>query len=167
MRASTCVVDPLVVGVGAQIDTIPFRLARYKFCLGLNKRFSAGDPELASLAGSLGRRLDAGPVADFRQRDGDQQYCWQLSFSRLFTRPADQPRHAAVHVEHPVDPSSPPYCVDGVCIFAPPRISTQIYYSRLRVTGQVGYSGNCLRLMTDSGVMGGAAARLGDVACQP
>jgi len=107
-RASTCVADPLIVGVGAPIGGVPFGLARHEFSLGLNKRFGLGDPELASLAGSLGRRLVAGPSLFFRQRDGDQQCCWQLKFGRLFTRPADQPRHATFRFGHPVDPGSPP-----------------------------------------------------------
>lgn len=111
-RASTCVVDRLIVGVRAPVDRIPFGLAYHESSLGLNKRFGLGDPELSSLAGPLGRRHVAGPYAVFRQRDGDQQCCWQLSFSRLFTRPADQPRHATNHIGHPVDPGSPPW-VEG------------------------------------------------------
>lgn len=108
VRASTCVAEYLIVGLGAPIGGIPFGLARHEFNPGGNKRLGQGYPELASPAGSLGRRLGARPLLFFRQRDGDQQKCWQLSFGRLFTRPADQPRHATVHFGHPVDPGSPP-----------------------------------------------------------
>jgi len=108
VRASTCVADRLVVGLRAPVGRIPFGLSRHVFNLNCNKRLSSDDPELASPAVALGRSRVAGPLLFFRQRDGDQQCCWQLSFGRLFTRPADQPRHATVHFGHPVDPSSPP-----------------------------------------------------------
>lgn len=107
-RASTCVADRLIVGLGAPVGRVSFGLSRHEFSPNRNKRLGSGDPELASPAGSLGRRPGARPSLFFRQRDGDQHGCWQLSFGRLFTRPADQPRHATVHLGHPVDPGSPP-----------------------------------------------------------
>ena len=109
VRASTCVADRLIVGLGAPVGRVSFGLSCHEFNPSRNKRLGSGDPELSSPAGSLGRRLGARPSLFFRQRDGDQQSCWQLSFGLLFTRPADQPRHATVHFGHPVDPGSPPH----------------------------------------------------------
>jgi len=109
VRASTCVADRLIVGLGAPVGRVSFGLSCHEFNPSRNKRLGSGDPELSSPAGSLGRRPGARPLLWFRQRDGTaHQRCWQLSFGRLFTRPADQPRHAAVHLGHPVDPGSPP-----------------------------------------------------------
>jgi hypothetical protein len=42
----------------------------------------------------------------------------QLLFGRLFTWPADQPRHAAYASTYPVEPSSPPVRQDAVTILA-------------------------------------------------
>ena len=109
VRASTCVADRLIVGLGAPVDRVSFGLSCHEFNPGRNKRFGSGDPELSSPAEPLGRRPGARPLLWFRQRDGTAaRKCRQLSFGRLFTRPADQPRHAAVHLGHPVDPGSPP-----------------------------------------------------------
>src|SRR5271157_3605208 len=109
VRASTCVADRLLVGLGAPVGRVSFGLSCHEFNPSRNKRLGSGDPELSSPAGSLGRRPGARPLLGFRQRDGAaHQRCWRLSFGRLFTRPADQPRHAAVHLGHPVDPGSPP-----------------------------------------------------------
>ena len=108
-RASTCVADRLIVGVWAPVGRVPFGLSRHEFNPSRNKRLGPGDPELASPAESLGRRPGARPLLFFRQRDGEHLLECQLSFSRLFTRPADQPPHATVHFRHPVDPGSPPY----------------------------------------------------------
>jgi hypothetical protein len=108
VRASTCVADRLIVGVWAPVGRVPFGLSRHEFNPSRNKRLGPGDPELASPAESLGRRPGARPLLFFRQRDGEHLLECQLSFSRLFTRPADQPRHATVHFGHPVDPGSPP-----------------------------------------------------------
>ncbi len=109
VRASTCVADRLIVGLGAPVGRVSFGLSCHGFNPGRNKRFGSGDPELSSPAESLGRRPGARPLLWFRQRDGTAaRKCRQLSFGRLFTRPADQPRHAAVHLGHPVDPGSPP-----------------------------------------------------------
>jgi hypothetical protein len=114
VRASTCVADRLIVGVWAPVGRVPFGLSRHEFNPSRNKRLGPGDPELASPAESLGRRPGARPLLFFRQRDGEHLLECQLSFSRLFTRPADQPRHATVHFGHPVDPGSPPL-VDSSC----------------------------------------------------
>ena len=108
VRASTCVADRLIVGLGAPTGRVPFGLSCHEFNPCRNKRLGTGDPELASPAEALGRSPGARPLLFLRQRDGDQHCCWQLSFGRLFTRPADQPRHATVHFGHPVDPGSPP-----------------------------------------------------------
>jgi hypothetical protein len=108
VRASTCVADRLIVGVWAPVGRVPFGLSCHKSNPSRNKRLGPGDPELASPAESLGRRPGARPLLFFRQRDGEHLLECQLSFSRLFTRPADQPRHATVHFGHPVDPGSPP-----------------------------------------------------------
>ena len=109
VRASTCVADRLIVGLGAPTGRVPFGLSCHEFNPCRNKRLGTGDPELASPAEALGRSPGAGPLLFLRQRDGDDQHCCrQLSFGRLFTRPADQPRHATVHFGHPVDPGSPP-----------------------------------------------------------
>jgi hypothetical protein len=132
-RASTCVADRLIVGLGAPVGRVPFGLSRHEFNPSCNKRLGSGYPELASPAGSLGRRPGARPSLFFRQRDGDQQSCWQLSFGRLFTRPADQPRHATVHFGHPVDPGSPPDCalrVRSARIGRAGRAGNRFYYSR-------------------------------------
>ena len=61
--ASTCVADRLIVGLGAPIGKVPVGLARHEFNPSRNRRLSSGDPELASPAGSLGRRPGAGPSA--------------------------------------------------------------------------------------------------------
>ena len=109
VRASTCVADRLIVGLGAPVGRVSFGLSCHEFNPSRNKRLGSGDPELSSPAGSLGRRPGARPLLWFRQRDGTaHQRCWQLSFGRLFTRPADQPRHATSRFGHPVDPGSPP-----------------------------------------------------------
>lgn len=106
--ASTCVAVHLIVGLVSPIGRVRFGLAGHEFNPSRNQRLSSSDPALASPAESSGRRLGARPLLFFRQRDGDQQCCWQLSFGRLFTRPADQPRHATRRFGHPVDPGSPP-----------------------------------------------------------
>ena len=106
--ASTCVAVHLIVGLASPIGRVRFGLAGHEFNPSRNQRLSSSDPTLSSPAESRGRRPSARPLLFFRQRDGDQQCCWQLSFGRLFTRPADQPRHATRRCRHPVDPGSPP-----------------------------------------------------------
>ena len=78
--ASTCVAVHLIVGLGAPIGRVPFGLSSHEFNLSGNRRLGSGDPELASPAASLGRRRGARPLLFFRQRDGDQQCCWQVKF---------------------------------------------------------------------------------------
>ncbi len=126
VRASTCVVVYLVVGIKAPSDRVPFSLARYKFNPDCNKRLGPGYPELTSSAGSLGRRAVAKQPLFFRQRGCRQVCSCQLNFGPLFTRPADQPRHATVHFGHPVDPGSPP--VSQSC---EPGLAHISYYSTL------------------------------------
>ena len=108
VTASTCVAGHLVVSLGAPIGKVPFGLSRHEFNPSCNRRLGSGDPTLSSPAAPRGQRCGARPLLFFRQRDGDQRYCWQVKFGRLFTRPADQPRHATSHLRHPVDPGSPP-----------------------------------------------------------
>ena len=69
-RASTCVADHLIVGLGAPVGRVPFGLSRHEFNPSRNRRLGSGDPELASPAASLGRRHGARPLLFFRQRDG-------------------------------------------------------------------------------------------------
>jgi hypothetical protein len=106
--ASTCVAAHLIVGVRAPSDRVPFGLSRHEFSPSRNRRLSSSDPALASSGVPSGRRHAAMPWLLFRQRDGNQRCRWQLSFGPLFTRPADQPRHATEHIRNPVDPGSPP-----------------------------------------------------------
>ena len=82
--ASTCVADFLIVGLGAPIGKVPFGLAHHEFNPSRNRRLSSSDPELASPAASLGRRRGARPWLLIRQRDGDQQCCWQVKFRSAF-----------------------------------------------------------------------------------
>jgi site-specific recombinase XerD len=78
VRASTCVADRLIVGLGAPIGRVPDGLSRHEFNSSRNRQLSSSDPELASPAGSLGQRSSARPWLLFRQRDGDQHCCWQV-----------------------------------------------------------------------------------------
>src|SRR5262249_27777018 len=78
MTASTCVSDLLIVALGAPIGRIPFGLSCHESNSSRNRRLSSSDPELASPAASLGRRRGARPWLLIRQRDGDQQCCWQV-----------------------------------------------------------------------------------------
>jgi hypothetical protein len=71
-----------------------------------NGRLGSGEPTLASPGGPHGQRHAAEPWLRIRQRDGDQRCRWQLKFGRLFTRPADQPRHATIHFSNPGERSS-------------------------------------------------------------
>ena len=84
VTASTCVADHLSVSLGAPIGKVPFGLSRHEFNPSRNRRLSSGDPELSSPAASLGQKPGAGPLLWFRQRDGDQQCCWQLKFWSAF-----------------------------------------------------------------------------------
>jgi hypothetical protein len=99
VTASTCVAGHLIVSLEAPIGRVPFSLSRHEFNPSRNRRLGSSDPALASPAASRGRKRGARPLLFFRQRDGDHQHsCWQLKFGRLFTRPADQPRHATSHL---------------------------------------------------------------------
>jgi hypothetical protein len=74
-----------------------------------NRRLSSGQPELASPNKTLGPKSCCGAPSLFRQRGGGFECCcWHLKFGLLFTRPADQPRHATSVFSNPVDPGSPP-----------------------------------------------------------
>lgn len=84
MTASTCVADHLIVGLRAPIGRVPFGLSRHEFNPSRNRRLDSSDPELASPAEPLGQKLGARPWLLFRQRDGDQQCCWQLMFWSAF-----------------------------------------------------------------------------------
>jgi hypothetical protein len=108
VTASTCVAGHLRVSLEAPIGRVPFSLSRHEFNPSRNRRLGSSDPALASPAASRGRKRGARPLLFFRQRDGVQHCCWQVTFGRLLTRPADQPRHATSHFSHPVDPGSPP-----------------------------------------------------------
>ncbi len=106
--ASTCVSDCLVFDLGVPVGRAPFGLARHEFNSIRNRRLESSDPALSSPDVPSGRRPVAKPLLRIRQRDGESFETRQIKFSRLFTRPADQPRHATSHFGHPVDPGSPP-----------------------------------------------------------
>jgi hypothetical protein len=82
--ASTCVADHLSVGLGAPFGKVPFGLSRHQFNSSRNRRLSSSDPALASPAASRGKKRGARPLLLIRQRDGDQQCCWQLKFWSAF-----------------------------------------------------------------------------------
>src|SRR5262245_46723441 len=72
-RTSTCVAGLWVVGRGVPSGRASFGLARHEFNLNRNKRLGSSDPELATLAGTLGRSPVAGPWLLIRQRDGERE----------------------------------------------------------------------------------------------
>ena len=82
--ASTCVAYLLIVGLKAPIGRILFGLSHHRFNPSRNGRLSSSDPALASPAASRGRKRGARPLLFFRQRDGDQQCCWQLKVRSAF-----------------------------------------------------------------------------------
>ena len=82
--ASTCVANHLIVSLVAPIGKVPFGLSRHEFNSNRNRRLGSSDPALASPAASRGRKRGARPLLLIRQRDGDQHYCWQLSFWSAF-----------------------------------------------------------------------------------
>ncbi len=109
MPASTCVSDPLIVGLKTPVGRVPFGLFHHEFSRNLNGRFDPDDPALASSGGASGRRPATKPLGSaVRQPYGERESSRHLSFGRLFTWPADQPRHATRHLSNPVDPGSPP-----------------------------------------------------------
>ncbi len=127
--ASTCVVARLIVGVGAPSGRVPFGLSRHGFNPDLNRRFGPDDPALASSGEASGRRPAAKPLGSaVRQPYGERESSRQINFGRLFTWPADQPRHAAQRVRNPVDPGSPPNCQgtgSGSTRSSPPLLSPE------------------------------------------
>ncbi len=108
MRVSTCVSGSLIVGFGALAGEVSLGLVRYEFNSIRNKRLRSSDPALSSPGKPSGRRFAAEPSAVIRRRDGESCETRQIKFSRLLTRPADQPRHATSRFSNPVEPSSPP-----------------------------------------------------------
>jgi site-specific recombinase XerD len=60
--ASTCVSDPLIVGLGSPIGRVPFGLSYHRFSPCLNRRFGTGDPALTSSGEASGRRPAAKPL---------------------------------------------------------------------------------------------------------
>jgi hypothetical protein len=82
--ASTCVADRLIVGLGALFGEVPVGLSGHEFNPSRNWRLGLSDPALSSPAASRGRKRGARQLLWFRQRDGDQQCCWQLKFWSAF-----------------------------------------------------------------------------------
>ena len=112
MKASTCVADSLIVGLGPPIGGVALGLSHHEFSPGRNGRLGSDDPALASSGGASGRRPVNEAVSALRQPYGERESSRQINFGPLFTRPADQPRHATIHVSNPVDPGSPPIVKD-------------------------------------------------------
>src|ERR1700722_6539894 len=82
--ASTCVANHLIVGLRALFGEVPFGLSCHEFNPSRNWRLGLSDPALSSPAASRGRKRGARPLLWFRQRDGDQQCCWQLKLWSAF-----------------------------------------------------------------------------------
>jgi hypothetical protein len=93
VSASTCVVAHLIVGLGAPSDRVPFGLFHHEFSPSRNGRLGSDDPTLASSGRARGKRPAAKPFL-LRQPYGERVSSRQLMCGRLFTSPADQPRHA-------------------------------------------------------------------------
>ena len=130
--ASTCVAVRLIVGLEAPIDRIFFGLSHHEFNPNLNRRFGTGDPALASTGGASGRRPTTRPLGSaVRQPYGERVSSRHLSFGRLLTWPADQPRHATRHISNPVDPSSPPIGKDDPGL-RPQSLPKALFHLRLR-----------------------------------
>ena len=108
VKASTCVADSLIVGLDDPIGGVVFGLSYRFFNPSRNRRLGSNDPALSSSDRSSGRRPVTKPFLLLRQPYGERESSRQINFGPLFTRPADQPRHATRHVSNPVDPSSPP-----------------------------------------------------------
>jgi hypothetical protein len=98
--------------LGAPSGRVPFSLSRHKSSLNRNGRLGSGDPTMASSGRARGKRSAAKPFL-LRQPYGERESSRQLMCGRLFTRPADQPRHATWQVHNPVDPGSPPFFVSS------------------------------------------------------
>jgi hypothetical protein len=84
---------------------VPFGLSHHKFSPSGNGWLGSDDPALASSGGAHGKRAAAKPFL-LRQPYGESSYSRQLKCGRLFTSPADQPRHATRHIRNPVDPGA-------------------------------------------------------------
>ena len=110
MSASTCVAVHLIVGLGAPYGRVPFGVSYHEFNPSRNRRLGSDDPALASSGEASGRRPATKPFLLLRQPYGERESSRQIKFGPLFTRPADQPRHATIHFSNPVDPGSPPDC---------------------------------------------------------
>jgi hypothetical protein len=119
MKASTCVSDSLIVGLVAPIGGVAFGLSHYLFNPSRNGRLGSDDPALASSGEASGRRPATKPFLLLRQPYGERESSRQINFGPLFTRPADQPRHATIHVSNPVDPGSPPNCQRAMFAMTP------------------------------------------------
>ena len=61
MKASTCVSDSLIVGLGAPIGGVAFGLSHHEFDPGRNGRLGSDDPALASSGEASGKRPAAKP----------------------------------------------------------------------------------------------------------
>src|SRR4051794_25821260 len=86
------------------------------FASVLSQQLGRGYPDLASPTSALGRGL-VGVLSLIRQRDGEEHVrCSQIRFSRLFTWPADQPRHAARDFHRHVETGSPPFGKNNLSI---------------------------------------------------
>ena len=135
MPASTCVSDPLIVGLKTPIGRVLVSLFHHEFSPDLNGRFDPDDPALASSGGASGRRPATKPLGSaVRQPYGERESSRHLSFGRLLTWPADQPRHATRHLSNPVDPGSPPSCQRASSAAAEDSLGL----SSVRAAGQVG-----------------------------
>jgi hypothetical protein len=104
MKASTCVSDSLIVGLDAPIGRVVFSLSHHEFNPSRNGWLGSDDPALSSSGEASGRRPATKPFLLLRQPYGKSWCSWQIKCGPLFTRPADQPRHATIHVSNPVDP---------------------------------------------------------------
>lgn len=102
--------SPLIVGLKAPIGRVLFSVSCHEINPSRNRWLDSSEPALSSPGEASGRRLAAEPFLLLRQPYGERESSRQLSFGRLFTRPADQPRHATSHLGNPVDPGSPPNC---------------------------------------------------------
>jgi hypothetical protein len=78
VTASTRVAGHLCVSLEAPIGKVPFGLFRHKFNSSRNRRLGSSDPTFSSPAAPRGQKHGARPLLFFRQRDGDQQCCWQF-----------------------------------------------------------------------------------------
>ena len=78
MKASTCVVGHLRVGLGAPTDRVPFGLSHHKFNPIRNGRLGSGEPAKSSPAMPREHWHDAAPFTAVRRRDGEKCQCWQL-----------------------------------------------------------------------------------------